>query len=45
MLLDNMKGLIKYTIELDIDCLEIFLGYEGVKVCILPPEVKMWCLL
>ncbi|MBU1927916.1 transposase [bacterium] len=32
MLLDNMKSLIKYVIELDIDYLEIFLGYEGDKV-------------
>jgi hypothetical protein len=27
-----MKSIIKYAIELDIDYLEIFLGYEGDKV-------------
>jgi len=32
MLIDTMKSLIKYAIELDIDYLEIFLGYEGDKV-------------
>ena len=32
MLLQEMKGIIKYAIELDIDHLETFLGYEGDKV-------------
>ena len=32
MLITNMKSVIKYAIELDMDYLEIFLGYEGVKV-------------
>ena len=32
MLIANMKSVIKYSIELDIDYLEIFLGYEGDKV-------------
>ena len=32
MLQANMKSLIKYAIELDIDYIESFLGYEGDKV-------------
>lgn len=32
MLLQEMKSIIKYAIELDIDHLETFLGYEGDKV-------------
>ena len=32
MLLQNMKNVIKYAIELDIDYIESFLGYEGDKV-------------
>lgn len=32
MLQANMKSVIKYAIELDIDYLESFLGYEGDKV-------------
>lgn len=32
MLLEKMKSIIKYAIELDIDYLESFLGYEGDKV-------------
>ncbi len=32
MLLQNMKGVIKYAIELDIEYLETFLGYKGDKV-------------
>lgn len=32
MLVRNMKNLIKYAIELDIDYLETFLGYQGDKV-------------
>lgn len=31
MLLQEMKSVIKYVIELDIDYLETFLGYEGDK--------------
>jgi len=32
MLQANMKSVIKYVIELDIDYIESFLGYEGDKV-------------
>ncbi len=32
MILQKMKQLIKYAIELDIDYLETFLGYEGDNV-------------
>ena len=32
MLQANMKSVIKYAIELDIDYIESFLGYEGDKV-------------
>ena len=32
MLQANMKSIIKYAIELDIDYIESFLGYEGDKV-------------
>lgn len=32
MLQSNMKSIIKYAIELDIDYIESFLGYEGDKV-------------
>ena len=32
MILDRMKNVIKYVIELDIDYLEIFMGYKGDKV-------------
>ena len=32
MLLEKMKNVIKYAIELDITYLETFLGYEGDKV-------------
>ena len=32
MLLQKMKSVIKYAIELDIDYLETFLGYEGDNV-------------
>jgi len=32
MLLAEMKSLIKYAIELDIDYVKSFLGYEGDKV-------------
>lgn len=32
MLLAEMKSVIKYAIELDIDYIESFLGYEGDKV-------------
>ena len=32
MILDGMKEVIKYTIDLDIDYLEIFMGYKGDKV-------------
>ncbi|GIT97225.1 hypothetical protein [Sulfurovum sp. TSL1] len=32
MLQPNMKSMIKYAIELDIDYIESFLGYEGDKV-------------
>lgn len=32
MLLKEMKDVIKYAIELDIEYLETFLGYEGDKV-------------
>ena len=32
MFVQEMKNIIKYAIELDIDCLESFLGYEGDKV-------------
>jgi hypothetical protein len=32
MLLANLKSVINYTIELNMDYLEIFLGYEGVQV-------------
>ncbi len=32
MLQTNMKSVIKYAIELDIDYIESFLGYEGDKV-------------
>ena len=32
MLQVNMKSVIKYAIELDIDYIESFLGYEGDKV-------------
>ena len=32
MLLANMKSVIKYAIELDIDYIESSLGYEGDKV-------------
>ena len=32
MLQENMKSVIKYAIELDIDYIESFLGYEGDKV-------------
>jgi len=32
MILENMKNVIKYAIELDIDYLETFLGYEGDRV-------------
>lgn len=40
MLQANMKSMIKYTIELDIDYLEIFLGYEGDKVLKLMTKKK-----
>ena len=32
MLLEEIKSVIKYVIELDIDYLKTFLGYEGDKV-------------
>jgi hypothetical protein len=32
MLLANMKCIIKYVIELDIDYIESFLGYDGDKI-------------
>lgn len=32
MLLQNIKSVIKYAIELDIDYIETFLGYEGDNV-------------
>ena len=32
MFVSDMKNIIKYAIELDIDYLESFLGYEGDKV-------------
>ena len=32
MLLRNIKSIIKYAIELDIDYIETFLGYEGDNV-------------
>jgi len=32
MIQANMKSVIKYAIELDIDYIESFLGYEGDKV-------------
>ena len=32
MLLDQMKSIIKYIIQLDIDYLETFLGYKGDNV-------------
>ncbi len=32
MLQESMKSVIKYAIELDIDYIESFLGYEGDKV-------------
>ncbi|MEA3331600.1 MAG: hypothetical protein U9Q29_07915 [Campylobacterota bacterium] len=32
MLLDEIKNTIKYAVELDIDYLEVFLGYKGDKV-------------
>lgn len=32
MILDKMKDVIKYAVELDVDYLEIFMGYKGDKV-------------
>lgn len=40
MLQENMKRIIKYAIELDIDYIESFLGYEGDKVLELVTKKK-----
>ncbi|MCD6433605.1 MAG: hypothetical protein J7L21_06150 [Sulfurimonas sp.] len=32
MLLEEMKNTIKYAVELDIDYIEVFMGYKGDKV-------------
>jgi hypothetical protein len=40
MLQANMKSVIKYAIELDIDYIESFLGYEGDKVLVIITKRK-----
>ena len=40
MLLEEIKNVIKYVIELDIDYLETFLGYEGDKVIKVTTKTK-----
>ena len=41
MILDRMKNVIKYVIELDIDYLETFLGYEGDRVLKITTKSKV----